>query len=77
MGLFSRPQVFPSRFGSTCTECRKSIHVGTPIYMTPMGAVHNECPDSLYDRELVETPDPTAYGELCPTCWLYHRGGCA
>lgn len=60
---------FEARFGSTCGDCEKSIHVGDIVHYTGYKhLVHVQCP-------LIEVP-ATRYGPLCPTCRLYHQGDC-
>ncbi|AXH45150.1 hypothetical protein SEA_BISKIT_52 [Gordonia phage Biskit] len=73
-----RSKRFIARYGGKCSLCLSSIHIGQWVeYDEENKLAHYECPDKPNSLgELVMTPDPQAYGDLCPACYLYHRGDC-
>lgn len=71
---------FPARYGGRCAACGHSIHRGEIIRPSddPAGKdkfEHTDCPELGNDiAEL--TPHPEKYGDVCPECYLRHRGEC-
>ncbi|QOP64444.1 hypothetical protein SEA_HEXBUG_56 [Gordonia phage Hexbug] len=56
---------------SRCNQCKEDITYGDPITKDTHGRwVHESCPD------VPDVTDPAAYGDVCSSCHLHHRGEC-
>lgn len=61
-----------AKFRGTCAACYGRILPGHAIVSAQGKWVHEQCASD-------DVPDvnPSAYGELCTSCFQYHRGLCA